>query len=83
MLRLETRPEPSPVWSWGAPALALALTVLIGCALFVMLGKDPWRGLQMFFWEPLKSSYALGELMEGCCVKGRLEGCHFVEKHSK
>jgi simple sugar transport system permease protein len=31
--------------------------------LFVLLGKDPLRGLQMFFWEPLKSAYALGELM--------------------
>jgi simple sugar transport system permease protein len=27
------------------------------------LGKDPVRGLQMFFWEPVKSAYALGELM--------------------
>ena len=62
MLRLETRPEPSRVWSWGSPVLALALTVLIGCALFVMLGKDPWRGLQMFFYEPVKSLYVWGEI---------------------
>ena len=62
MLRLETRPEPSRVWSWGSPALALALTILIGCALFVMLGKDPWRGLQMFFYEPVKSLYVWGEI---------------------
>ncbi|MEY2622390.1 MAG: hypothetical protein RIT26_2210 [Pseudomonadota bacterium] len=26
------------------------------------LGKDPWRGLQMFFVEPVRSSYAWGEL---------------------
>jgi len=32
-------------------------------ALFMALGKDPVRGLQMFFWEPIKSGYALGELM--------------------
>ena len=31
--------------------------------LFVALGKDPVRGLQVFFWEPIKSPYALGELM--------------------
>ena len=62
MLRLETRPEPSRVWSWGSPVLALTLTVLIGCALFVMLGKDPWRGLQMFFYEPVKSLYVWGEI---------------------
>jgi simple sugar transport system permease protein len=43
--------------------LALALTVLLGIALFLALGKDPLRGLQMFFWEPVKSGYAVGELM--------------------
>ena len=42
--------------------LALAITVLVGVGLFVLLGKDPVRGLQVFFWEPLKSTYALGEL---------------------
>jgi simple sugar transport system permease protein len=43
--------------------LALVLTVLLGVALFMALGKDPVRGLQMFFWEPVKTGYALGELM--------------------
>jgi len=37
--------------------------VVIGVALFAALGKDPVRGLQVFFWEPIKSPYALGELM--------------------
>ncbi|MDO9160076.1 MAG: ABC transporter permease, partial [Burkholderiaceae bacterium] len=27
------------------------------------LGKDPVRGLQVFFWEPIKSGHALSELM--------------------
>ena len=63
MLRLEPRPQASKVWTYASPLLALALTVLIGVALFMALGKDPVRGLQMFFWEPLKSGYALGELM--------------------
>jgi simple sugar transport system permease protein len=27
------------------------------------LGKDPVKGLQVFFWEPIKSPYALSELM--------------------
>jgi simple sugar transport system permease protein len=43
--------------------LALIITLVLGIGLFVLLGKDPLRGLQMFFWEPLKSAYALGELM--------------------
>jgi len=37
--------------------------VLIGMALFAALGKDPVRGLQVFLWEPVKSPYAIGELM--------------------
>jgi general nucleoside transport system permease protein len=60
---LELRPEPSRFWSVASPLLALLLTVLIGTVLFVALGKDPVRGLQIFFWEPIKSTYALGELM--------------------
>jgi simple sugar transport system permease protein len=63
VLRLEMRPQVSPVWSIASPLLALAITVVLGATLFLALGKDPVRGLQMFFWEPVKSGYALGELM--------------------
>ncbi len=62
-LKLETRPHPSHFWTYAAPILALAITVLMGVALFMLLGKDPVRGLQVFFWEPIKSSYAIGELL--------------------
>ena len=62
MLRLEARPQPSRRMSLASPLLALALTVLIGVALFMLLGKDPVRGLQMFFVEPVKNLYALSEL---------------------
>ena len=62
MLKLEQRPQFSRVWTYGAPLLALCITVVIGIALFAILGKDPFRGLQVFFWEPVKSAYALGEL---------------------
>jgi simple sugar transport system permease protein len=63
MLKLETRAQPSAFWSYASPVLALLLTVLIGTLLFAALGKDPVRGLQIFFWEPLKSGYALSELV--------------------
>ena len=63
MLRLEARPQPSRAWSYASPLLAIAITVLLGVLLFLALGKDPVRGLQMFFWEPIKTKYALGELM--------------------
>jgi simple sugar transport system permease protein len=62
MLRLETRPQPSKLMSLLSPLLALAVTVLIGVGLFVLLGKDPLRGLQVFFIEPLKNLSALSEL---------------------
>ena len=63
MLRLEVRPQPSARWGYASPLLALAITVVIGVILFVALGKDPVRGLLVFFWEPVKSTYALSELM--------------------
>ena len=62
MLKLEARPQPSPFWGYASPVLALVVTVVIGMALFVALGKDPVSGLRMFFWEPVRSAYALGEL---------------------
>jgi simple sugar transport system permease protein len=62
MLRLEGRPQPSKWMSIASPLLALAITVLLGVGLFLILGKDPLRGLQMFFWEPVKSAYGWGEL---------------------
>jgi simple sugar transport system permease protein len=62
MLRLEARPQPSRVMSIGSPLLALVITVVVGIALFAALGKDPVRGLQVFFFEPVKSAYALSEL---------------------
>jgi simple sugar transport system permease protein len=63
MLRLEVRPQPSARWGYASPVLALAITVVIGVILFALLGKDPVRGLQMFFWEPVRNAYALSELL--------------------
>ena len=62
-VKLEARQQPSQFWSYGSPVLALLFTVVIGVLLFAVLGKDPVRGLQVFFWEPIKSGYALGELV--------------------
>ena len=62
-MKLEMRPQPSSFWSYASPILALLITVAIGIGLFMALGKDPVKGLQVFFWEPVKSPYALGELL--------------------
>ena len=63
MLELKPRAEASTFWTYASPVLALALTVLIGLTIFVALGKDPVQGLLVFFWEPIKSTYAIGELL--------------------
>ena len=63
MIRFEARDQPSTFWTYASPLLALGVTVAMGILLFVALGKDPVRGLQVFFWEPIRSPYALGELM--------------------
>jgi simple sugar transport system permease protein len=63
MLKLEARPQPSAAWSYGSPVLALFITVILGTLMFIALGKDPLKGLEMFFWLPIKSGYAIGELL--------------------
>jgi len=63
MIRSEPRALPSAAWTWAAPFLALAITVLLGVMLFTAMGKDPVAALRVFFWEPIKSPYALGELV--------------------
>jgi simple sugar transport system permease protein len=63
MLKLEPRPQASQFWSIASPLLALVITVVLGAALFAALGKDPVRGLAIFFWEPVSSGYRIGELM--------------------
>ncbi|MGC4088990.1 MAG: ABC transporter permease [Polyangiaceae bacterium] len=62
MLRLERRPEPSRLFTLISPLLALTITLLFGVGLFVLLGKDPLRGLEVFFYEPIKNARAIGEL---------------------
>ena len=62
-VQLVPRARPSRFWSYASPVLALALTVLIGVLLFILLGKDPLQGLNVFFVEPVKNAYAIGELL--------------------
>jgi len=63
MFKLEARSEPSGFWRVASPLLALVITVVLGAVMFWALGKDPVKGLGVFFWEPIRSGYALGELM--------------------
>src|SRR5262245_45062651 len=45
-----------------SPLLALAMTVIIAALLFWVLGRDPVRGLAVFFVEPLSTRYFLAEV---------------------
>ena len=63
MLKLEARPEPSQRMALVSPVLALALTALLAALLFVLLGKDPVRGLAVFFIEPLNGTRAVTEVL--------------------
>jgi simple sugar transport system permease protein len=49
--------------SWGSPFIALAITAFIAAVLFASLGKDPIRGLEVFFVEPLNGRRALSEVL--------------------
>ena len=53
MLRLEKRPQPSTLWGWATPVLAVGLTMIAGGILFAALGKDPFVAIRMIFWDPL------------------------------
>ena len=63
MFRLEARPQPSQTMSVASPLLALLLTALLAAALFAALGKDPVRGLGVFFFEPLNGTRAISEVL--------------------
>ena len=62
MLRLEQRPAPSRLFAWASPLLSLVITIAIAAALFVALGKDPARGLEVFLIEPFNGLRAVSEL---------------------
>jgi len=62
VLSVEARPQPSAAMSVVSPLLALALTVALAALLFWLLGRDPARGLGVFFVEPLSTRYSLAEV---------------------
>jgi general nucleoside transport system permease protein len=63
MLRLEARPQPSQAMSLASPLIALVLTALLAALLFAALGKDPLRGLGVFFVEPLAGRRQISEVL--------------------
>lgn len=58
MISLEKRPEPSRVWSYLAPVLAVVLTMLVGGILFTAPDSNPVETIRTIFWDPLFSEFA-------------------------
>ena len=63
MLRLEARAQPSRAMALASPAIALVLTAIGAAILFAALGKDPVRGLAVFFVDPLAGTRAVSEVL--------------------
>ncbi len=59
---VERRPQPSRLWRWAAPPVALLATLAAGLVLFALLGHDPGAALTAYFITPVASLYGLGEL---------------------
>ena len=53
MIRLEKRLQPSRTLTSLTPILAVILTMIIGGAMFALLGKPPLEAIQISFWGPV------------------------------
>ncbi|WP_282127617.1 ABC transporter permease [Roseobacter litoralis] len=58
MLRLEKRPQPSRLFAYATPVLAVLATFFFGGLLFAALGKDPVESIITIFWEPLFGEFS-------------------------
>jgi general nucleoside transport system permease protein len=63
LLELERRPQRSRTMMLLSPVIAILLTLATGAVLLALAGKDPVRGLSVYFVEPLQSSWTLQELV--------------------
>ena len=61
-IELEKRANPSTLFSFLSPVLALVLTVIAGGIMFALIGKDPVAALYSFFVEPLLDVWSLHEI---------------------
>lgn len=61
VIRLQPRPGTSATLHFTTPLLAIVLTVVTGLMIFAALGKDPIRGFEVFFMNPLRTSFGVSE----------------------
>jgi simple sugar transport system permease protein len=62
-IELIRRPERSTAWALLSPVLAVALTVIVGAIIFAASGVAPWRGIYVYFIDPLTQDWSRAELM--------------------
>ena len=67
MQLLEPRAQPSQLMRWTAPLIAIVATLLVGSLLFGALGKPPLASFEVFFVQPLTTSYGWSELLIKAC----------------
>lgn len=58
MLKLEKRAQPSLLWTYLTPLVAVICTMIAGGALFAVLGKNPGEAIATIFWQPLFGEFA-------------------------
>ena len=63
MIRLARRAAPSRLMLWGAPLVAVALTFVLGAALFAAMGQPPLSALHALFVSPLSDLNGVSELL--------------------
>ncbi len=63
MLVLERRAAQSRAMTFLSPALAIAITVVIGGVIFTDLGLDPLEALYIYFIEPVSSLWSIEEVI--------------------
>jgi simple sugar transport system permease protein len=61
-IELEKRANPSRLFTFLSPFIALLLTLISGAILFMALGKNPFEALYLFFIDPLREVWSLHEL---------------------
>ncbi len=62
MLRLEPRQKASNMMLYFTPLIAVALTMVVGGALFAMLGINPFDAIWIIFFDPFLDSFNLSQL---------------------
>lgn len=58
ILQLEKRPQPSRLWSYLTPLVAVIATMIAGGLLFAVLGKNPFEAIRTIFYDPLLGEFA-------------------------